>query len=462
MLNPLMLDNWTVTSSTSPEPKLTELEARYDLAPEACPKCGTVTKFEVHARPKQTFFDTPAWGGRVQIVVGRARFKCPSCSGTFMQPLPDMAESYKMTRRCALYAAEQGIQTQYAVVARRIGVDEKTVRSLVKIYGRQALAARGIIAPVILGIDELTLLSDRRSIFTNVGEREVLDLVPDMSKKTVKRWLWSLPHKDRVQIVTIDMWVAYREAAYETLPNATVVVDKWHIQKKATEALDKVRNRLSRAAKTKKAKTEALRGRRLLMKRNRKLSVKAAFVLDGWLSNTPVLKAAYWAKEGFYDIWEAKDRDEAEARFEAWALSFDPLLVPEFLDTINTVRAWWKEIFRYFEARFTNAYTEAANGLIKAANRAGRGYAFENIRAKAILREVIYPLDLFVCESCLGQFHNSQRSQAVFYPVKHAGLSVAEMPPGSGRPHDLCVPCAERTHRFAVPFLGAPPTGKSG
>jgi hypothetical protein len=244
MLNPLMLDNWTVTGSTKPEPKLTELQARYDLAPEACLKCGTVTKLEVHARPKQRFFDTPGWGGRVEVVVGRARFKCPHCSGTFMQPLPDMAESYKMTRRCALYAAEQGIQSQYAVVARRIGVDEKTVRSLVKIYGQQALAARGITAPVILGIDELTLLDDRRSIFTNVGEREV-----------------------------------------------------------------------------------------------------------------------------------------------------------------------------------------------------------------------IYPLDLFVCESCLGQFHNSQRSQAVFYPVNYAGLTVAEMPPGSGRPHDLCASCAERTHRFAVPFLGTPPTG---
>ena len=42
------------------------------------------------------------------------------------------------------------------------------------------------------------------------------------------------------------------------------------------------------------------------------------------------------------------------------------------------------EILNYFGTGATNAYTEAANGLAKIANRNGRGYSFEAIRAKII------------------------------------------------------------------------------
>ena len=434
-LNPLILENWTVTK-VDQSPGLTVISAEYDLAPEACPKCGSVTKFEKKARAVQTFMDTPAWGGRVEIHVRRVRYQCPECRGTFMQPLPDMALGYELTERCAIYVADQGIQGVYAAVGRTVGVGEKTVRKLANAYGTKALEARGITAPVVLGIDELGLLGPRRSIFTNVGEREVIDLVPDMDQKTIRRWLWALPNRDRVQIVTIDMWDAYRRAAYDTLPNAAVIVDRWHIQKKGTEALDKVRNRLAKAAKSKKARTEALRGRRLLMARHKRLRAKAALLLDGWLANTPILKAAYWAKEGFFDVWEATDRTEALARYEAWRNSFDPLLVPEFLATIATVTEWETEIFRYFDDRFTNAYTEAANGLIKKANRAGNGYSFEGIRMKALLRKTIYPLELLVCESCLAQLHNSQRAKFSTFTDAPDGVARKDV--------DFCSACYSR------------------
>ena len=48
------------------------------------------------------------------------------------------------------------------------------------------------------------------------------------------------------------------------------------------------------------------------------------------------------------------------------------------------VENWKPEILNYFGTGATNAYTEAANGLAKIANRNGRGYSFEAIRAKII------------------------------------------------------------------------------
>ena len=44
------------------------------------------------------------------------------------------------------------------------------------------------------------------------------------------------------------------------------------------------------------------------------------------------------------------------------------------------------EVFAYFRHGATNAYTECVNGLIKIDNRMGRGYSFEALRAKVLLK----------------------------------------------------------------------------
>jgi len=39
----------------------------------------------------------------------------------------------------------------------------------------------------------------------------------------------------------------------------------------------------------------------------------------------------------------------------------------------------------YFDHRYSNGPTEALNGLVKLAQKMGRGYSFEAIRAKVLL-----------------------------------------------------------------------------
>jgi hypothetical protein len=46
----------------------------------------------------------------------------------------------------------------------------------------------------------------------------------------------------------------------------------------------------------------------------------------------------------------------------------------------------YEDIFAYWDSpsQITNAYTECLNGLIKMANRIGRGYSYDIIRAKTL------------------------------------------------------------------------------
>jgi hypothetical protein len=106
--------------------------------------------------------------------------------------------------------------------------------------------------------------------------------------------------------------------------------------------------------------------------------------MEVWTGMLPELYYGYQAKERFFGIYDAPDRKEGQERYNAWLGSLDMLTRVNFKELITAVENWKPEILNYFGTGATNAYTEAANGLAKLANRNGRGYSFEAIRAKII------------------------------------------------------------------------------
>ena len=400
----LYLDDWTV-EKVDRSTEGYRLVARYDVEPDHCPKCGSTRQPYRHGPRAIDYVDAPVHGQRTVVAVDVQRYRCRDCSATFMQPLPDMDPQRRMTQRCADHIREQGLIRPYAHLAREIGLDEKTIRDICNEEIEALLARHKPVAPVALGIDELHLLGRKRTIFTDVGERRILDLIESMNRPQVDRWLSLLEDRKRIRIVTIDMWGPYREAVQALLPDAVIISDKWHVQSKANAALDVIRNRQRRGAKG-KDRRNPWRARRLLHAHGKNLSPQRAFVLDGMLKNNDLLSAAWHTKESFYEIWGHQDRPsrhEAETKFDQWKGSI-PDEVAEFRGVAKTIDSWREQVFAYFDHPYTNAYTESANGLIKIANRAGRGYRFEAIRAKAISIQPQVPFNQFVCESCLGQF----------------------------------------------------------
>jgi len=44
---------------------------------------------------------------------------------------------------------------------------------------------------------------------------------------------WTEEQRGQVEVVTIDMWDGYFYAALEVFPNAVIVIDRFHVEKKA-------------------------------------------------------------------------------------------------------------------------------------------------------------------------------------------------------------------------------------
>ncbi len=433
MANYTWLPNWQTGEPIVEDTQVT-IPAEYTILPDHCPHCGVVGRLYSHGPRDISYRDIPVFAKHTIIRVNVKRFRCRECNRTSTQPLPHMHPARQLTNRAVDHLREQCLRRNYAVMSRETGIDESVIRFVCNEQYREIDGAVRPDAPVVLGIDELTLDGSLRFIAFDLGAKRTMDIRRDCTTNTVESWLFLMRHKERVQIVTQDMRDQYRQIVKRVLPTALIVVDKWHIQSKANDAMDRVRSRHRKIeARKEKARREKelertgvmpkrrkekdpWRLRRTLQQSRHRHKPQTILLLDGLFKNDQMLSDAWHTKEGFYDIWEAKTKAEAEELFANWRKSIPKSVKLEFDAIAATVDNWHDEVFAYFDHPYTNAITEATNGLIKEVNRNGRGYTFENIRAKALKmtpigdtrkakREAkLAKKGLFACESCKGQF----------------------------------------------------------
>ena len=416
MPNFIYMRDWEVTN-VQRTAETYVASATYTVEPDTCPSCGVVGELGRHGTKETAYKDAPVHGKQTTILAERRRYRCRACKATTIQPLPDIDDKRRMTKRCVQYIKEQALRRTFTQIAEDIGMDEKTVRV---IAGEQIVASdqnRTLITPEQLGIDEVTVLKKPRAIFTDIAKRNVIDLLDNRNKPTIARWLSLLPHKERVKVVTIDMWLPYKDAVNAVLPKASVVVDKFHVVRMASQGLDIVRKRVG-SDFTVANRRKLMRSRHLLLRRHKDLKPMAAMDLDGWLKNVPALQDAYDAKEAFFDIYDAKTKADAQKALRAWVTDLPADLHTPYKALKTAVGNWEKEILAFWDFPITNAYTEAANGVLKIINRTGRGYSFPVIRAR-ILHVQGAKEETFICDECLGEWPLGIQSKQ-----RHAGKTV--------------------------------------
>lgn len=377
----LNLHGWTVTALTETKYSYA-IEAEYDTQP-VCPQCGGIAYHRFGVR-KQEYHDLPVHMKRVTIMVHRQRYRCKVCQYVYTVPIPHMDDSHFMTERLVKFLRVQSVRAPtFSALGRLVGLDPDTVKNLFLEHLAELDKQRVIETPEWLGIDELKLGGQMRCIFTNVRERKPIELLPVLELEAVREFIMKL---DRASIkgVTIDMSSMYRSAVEELLPQAIVVVDKFHIVKKANDCLDKVRKDIQKKDMPHAQSKQLKKDRRWLMMNEKDLNQTQKTLLSTWLLNFDNLGKAYAAKEAYKSIWNSDTREIAEYLYNEWLKKLDPEIKPFFLELTRATKNWWTYIFNYFEYPFTNAYTEAANGMIKDIQQAGRGYSFDVIRAKLV------------------------------------------------------------------------------
>ena len=228
-------------------------------------------------------------------------------------------------------------------------------------------------------------------IVTDPLNHRVFDILPARTVGTIQDYLLTFPNRNEVKYVVMDMNRGFRDSARAFLPNAQIIIDRFHVVRFCTEAMDNVRRSFQSVLPNNQRKYFK-RSRRLLLAHRNKLSEEDRAAVDVMLRFSDRLMQAYALKEAFYDFMDAPDRATASKRLEYWLDACDKLKIPEFKACRKMLLNWKPYILNAFDYRLSNGFTEGCNNAIKALKRVAFGFRnFNSFRARILLSLAPHP-----------------------------------------------------------------------
>lgn len=351
--------------------------------PNSCIKCygHNLVKHSINER---MISDVQIHGKRTKISLIHRRYKCKDCGYSFYQLLDSVDSDGKITKRLAKKLQQEALTKPFSVIGEEYGVSKTTVRREFDKFINTHDKDRKIKAPRVIGIDEAHLNKTMRGVITDVENNKLIEILPNMYKHTIKAFISSMEGYENIEVATMDMASGYRYAMKELVPDCLCVIDKFHVVQYAQMALDRVRIDYKNSLK-KEDKKLFHKDKWLLQSNKEDLDEYNLAKRDELLESNEVLMNAYWFKEMARDMYKLETKKEAYEWFyqleKAIPKGKEYKAFRELMKTYNKVKP---EIMNYFDARYTNAYTESVNNLIKRVEKQGNGYSFEVLRAKVL------------------------------------------------------------------------------
>ncbi len=364
----------------------TEVHISFTLKrrPHHCPHCHTLTD-RVHDYRTSLIKDLPVMGKHTILHYSKRRYHCPCCHKHFYESFPLLPKYCRITTRLAFYAIHllKDRQSVHSVASLLNISDSSVFRRL-----RDVRFPRPTVLPAVLSIDEFRGNAGGQkfqAILTDPRNHKLFDILPTRSQTDLMLYLQQFTNKKEVRYFVMDMNRVYRDLALEYFPNARIVIDKFHVVRYVTWAMENVRKRVQKLLHPTRRKYFK-RSRRLLLAHKEKLSEKSLQALELMLMQSSDLATAYHLKELFYEFMKSKTREEAAKRLKFFTLAAQSGNLPEFNACLTMLANWSRYILNAFECPYTNGYTESTNNAIKVIKRNAFGYRnFDNFRNRIFL-----------------------------------------------------------------------------
>lgn len=256
-----------------------------------------------------------------------------------------------------------------------------------------------------LSIDEVALsLGELYTVVTNKRAKgrkgAIVAIIAGTKSEEVIKYLRNIPLEKRLEVeeITLDMAGSMKLIASNCFPRATRVIDRFHVQQLASEAVQEIRikyrwkaidqeNEAIRSAKKNKQvyqpeifsngdsrKQLLARSRFVLFKSPEKWTNSQKNRADILFKEYPKIKKAYDLASQLRNIYNNyNNKNIAMTKLAQWYNAVELAEFKSFRTVMNTISLNYKEILNYFDNRSTNASAESFNAKIKAFRTQLRG-----------------------------------------------------------------------------------------
>jgi len=273
-----------------------------------------------------------------------------------------------------------------------------TVKELDKIYMKEQLIKAGTPAPEAIGVDEVSVRKghDYRIVVSDLKRRRAIWFGgKDRSQKSMDLFYAELGVKkcSKINLVVMDMWTAFKQAAKTNIPQAAIMYDKFHVMKSLNEKLNTVRKQEYHRLTNKNR--DFIKGQKYtLLSRQKNLSTKGKRSLKLLLDANARLNKAYILKESFTQLWSYKSETWARKFFERWRESLKWQRLKPYEDFAKMIESHWEGISTYCnsEDKVPLGFVEGLNNKIKMFQRRAYGFKDEDYLRLKILTDSLKEL----------------------------------------------------------------------
>ena len=290
----------------------------------------------------------------VVLVYSPRRADCPSC-GPHAEQVPWAEGKSPLTKSYAWFLARWAKRLPWNKVAGIFGCGWHQVCEAVRQAVDWGLEHRDLTGVRSIGVDEIyfgvkskyrTLVyqlcsAKPRLLFIAEGHKE--GALSGLLKRQGEAWCANIRH------VCSDMWRAYLKSAAELLPNAMHILDRFHIEAKLNEAVDKVR-RAESAELAGKGFVILKNLRYAFLKRPDNLTDKQREGLQKTSTSAASRPSAYHWKESNPFFWEYGQPHVASSTW-CWCRGADRSRLKPIKAFVKTLRRHEDLILNWFRAK---------------------------------------------------------------------------------------------------------------
>ena len=346
-----------------------------------CPICNRRGKIKHQLRLFRQWRDLPVYGCRLYLCYRPREILCPT-HGRVQENIP-WADNYsRITYRFEFAMLVYCQIMSQKAAAKLLHIAASTLSDMLHRAVTRARENHRIRNLKTIGIDEISYCKGHKyaTIVYDLKKARVVWVGKGKGGETIDEFFaeaLSDYQKRQILWASCDMSRAYIRAIEEHCPNATLVLDRFHIVKALNEAVDEVRKQQWRQAAADERK--ALKGLRwLLFKHSSKRSAKDTRILNALNKGNRRIHRAWVLKDEFERFWDYKAAWAAERFLKRWTTTALKSRLEPIRDFVKMVRRHSHRILPYVGSRLTNAIAEGVNRIIRIVKNRASGFRHLN------------------------------------------------------------------------------------
>lgn len=383
-----------------------EVEQRKDF--HVCPKCGSVHAnilgyfyTETKCNQNENFTDV--------LRIKKVRFECMDCGKTYSNEIKGIEPYSKVSNQVKQFILNDFTKPlTFSDIAARYGLTRQRIIQLfdsnIKIVPRRPM-------PEILCIDEIHFCEEFEQkyccVLYDFEKKEIVDIIKNRQMPYLREYFSNIPIDERkkTKVFISDMYDGYATVCSNYFPNATHVVDMFHIITQLTRAVNQIRvNTMNTCCEKGSYLNNFMKTNwKLFLCRQEKIPDKTytymktgqIFHFDDLIFESIKLNPKLWS--GYNALQDLFHFPRMSTFFEAQ--KFMEFLSNKLINSGSellkkvgeTYHRWRVEIANAFSVQFkglyyTNAIAECINNQLKTIIKSAYGYHnFDRFRKRAML-----------------------------------------------------------------------------